>query len=243
MKSTLRNMVFVLLAITLAASTAVGIVYRVTTGPIDAAEQRKTIAALSRVLPPFDNNPAQQVTEVHSDGLPVCIYTATRAGQPAGYAVQTVTQQGYGGEIRMVVGFDAAGDVVDIEVLQHNETPGLGSKMTEEDNPLVTSFRGKNPGSMQLSVRKDGGEVDALTASTISSRAYIDAVARAYNALAPLLGSPSSASATDTADAATGATGSSSGKTDAATGATISATATADAATGATAAGREGGKQ
>lgn len=199
MKSTLRNMVFVLLAITLAASTAVGIVYRVTTDPIAAAEQRKKVAALSRVLPPFDNNPSQQVSEVESDGLPVWIYTATRAGEPVGYAVQTVTQRGYGGEIRMMVGFDAAGKVVGIEVLQHNETPGLGSKMTEEDNPLVTSFRGKNPGSMQLSVRKDGGEVDALTASTISSRAYIDAVARAYNALAPLLGSPST-------DAATGAT-------------------------------------
>jgi electron transport complex protein RnfG len=73
-------------------------------------------------------------------------------------------------------------------VLEHSETPGLGSKMTGEGNPLFASFEGKNPSAMQLKVKKDGGEVDALTAATITSRAYIDAVERAFKALPQQIG-------------------------------------------------------
>jgi electron transport complex protein RnfG len=70
---------------------------------------------------------------------------------------------------------------VDISVLQHKETPGLGTKMTEEK--FLVQFRGKNPGSFPLKVKKDGGQVDAITAATISSRAFCDALQRAYDAL------------------------------------------------------------
>jgi electron transport complex protein RnfG len=98
-----------------------------------------------------------------------------------------------------MVGFTPASEVYKIQVLEHSETPGLGSKMTEEGNPLFASFEGKNPEAMQLKVKKDGGEVDALTAATITSRAYIDAVARAYNALSEQTSSSS-------VEVATGAT-------------------------------------
>jgi electron transport complex protein RnfG len=82
-----------------------------------------------------------------------------------------------------MVGFEPYGKVRAVKVLSHNETPGLGSKMGDEGNVLFASFAGRNPSEMNLAVRKDGGDVDALTAATITSRAYVDAVARAFNAM------------------------------------------------------------
>ena len=66
--------------------------------------------------------------------------------------------------------------MLNVNVLEQNETPGLGTKMADEGNPLFASFEGRNPGEMKLAVKKDGGDVDALTAATISSRAYVDAI-------------------------------------------------------------------
>jgi electron transport complex protein RnfG len=94
--------------------------------------------------------------------------------------VQSFTNNGFSGLITLMVGFLPDGTIQGIEVLQHAETPGLGSKMTEEGNVLTVSFEGKNPADLKMSVRKDGGDIDALTASTITSRAYTDAVDRAY---------------------------------------------------------------
>ena len=71
---------------------------------------------------------------------------------------------------------------MNIEVLEQAETPGLGTNMTVADNALLLSFRGKQAADVNMTVKKDGGDVDALTAATISSRAYADAVARAYAA-------------------------------------------------------------
>ena len=88
----------------------------------------------------------------------------------------------------MMVGFDTEGRIINVNVLEQNETPGLGTKMCDEGNPLFESVRNKIPSQMKLAVRKDGGEVDALTAATISSRAYVDAIARAYEAYGQVSG-------------------------------------------------------
>jgi electron transport complex protein RnfG len=136
---------------------------------------------LGDVLPAFD---AVTPAETTLDGLQVVINTATSAtGEIVGYAVETVTQKGFSGEFRRMVGFEPDGNVRAVKVLSHNETPGLGSKMGDEGNVLFASFAGRNPAEMNLAVRKDGGDVDALTAATITSRAYVDAVARAFNAM------------------------------------------------------------
>ena len=197
MKSTLKNMVLVLLGITFVSSAAVGFIYRVTEEPIEQAKQANVKSALAEVLPAFDESVSQELV---LDELALTVHTATQQGQTVGYAVETATKNGFSGLIRMMVGFDAEGNVLNVKVLEHNETPGLGSKMADEGNPLLASFQGKNPASMKLSVRKDGGEVDALTAATISSRAYVDAVARAYNAYLQ-------ASGNEGTDVTTGATG------------------------------------
>ena len=91
-------------------------------------------------------------------------------------------------------GFLPDGSIYKIAVLEHQETPGLGDKMENQKSLDKTSglswssqFGGLNPGAVQLKVRKDNGEVDAITAATISSRAYCDAVQRAYDGLQTVL--------------------------------------------------------
>ncbi len=181
MKSSLKNMVLCLGCITLVSAAGLGYVYGLTKGPIEQAKKQKVTDALGRVLPEFAGEP--EVREMELDGMPIKVYTTA-----SGYAVETMTKSGFSGEVRLMVGFMPGGEVHNIEVLQQNETPGLGSKMADDDNPLVLSFRGKDPATMKLAVRKDGGDVDAITASTISSRAYIDAVARAQRAFAEVAG-------------------------------------------------------
>ena len=179
MKSTLLNMVSVLAGICLVASACVGAVYTITAEPIANAKAQATIDALNNVLPEFGENSAEEMTV---GGLPVVVYTASTAGDVVGYAVETMTKEGFGGVVRMMVGFLPSGEVNNVNVLEQAETPGLGTKMCDEGNPLVTSFKGKNPADMNMTVTKDGGDVQALTAATISSRAYVDAMSRAYEA-------------------------------------------------------------
>lgn len=136
-----------------------------------------------------------------------------------GYAVETASKNGFSGMIRMVVGFDATGRVLNVNVLEQNETPGLGTKMADEGNPLFASFEGRNPGEMKLAVKKDGGDVDALTAATISSRAYVDAMARAYAAYKQIAEGVAPA-ASDTASGATATGGDAAAAADSAAGAT-----------------------
>ncbi len=178
MESTLKNMVVVLLVITLAASAAVGLVYRATEAPIEAAKQAKTTAALAQVLPEFDGQPALQV--VATPGGDAIVYTAQKGEETVGYAVESLTGKGFGGQIKLMTGFTLSGQIIRIEVLGHSETPGLGDKIEPKKSDFSLQFEGKSPATLKMSVRKDGGEIDAITASTISSRAFIDAVNNAW---------------------------------------------------------------
>ncbi len=202
-------MVLVLGGISLIASAGVGYVYKITEEPIALAAEANTRAALAEVLPPFDSTQASQLV---LDEIPVVVHTAiTSDGQVVGYAVETATRKGFSGEFRLMVGFLPDGKVQRVRVLQHAETPGLGSKMTEDGNPLETSVVGRNPSEMNLAVTKDGGEVDALTAATITSRAYVDAVARAFNAI--MTGTPAAIKTGDEPiDTSTGASSQNAGK-------------------------------
>ena len=201
MKSTLVNMVSVLAGICLVASACVGAVYSITADPIAKAKAQATIDALNNVLPEFKQSTK---TELTIDDMPIAVYTATSGDEVVGYAVETMTKKGFGGVVRMMVGFLPSGKVNNVNVLEQTETPGLGTKMCDEGNPLVESFKGKNPGEMKMAVEKDEGEVQALTAATISSRAYVDAMSRAYEAYKAASGV--SAAAGEAADGTSGAT-------------------------------------
>ena len=177
MKSSLKNMVLVLFCITLISSACVGLVNMITVDPIAKAKEAAVKAALAAVLPEFDTTEKSEHT---ADELSIIAHKATKEGKVVGYAIETATKSGFSGMIKMMVGFDTKGTIININVLEQNETPGLGAKMTEEGNPLLASIKGKSASKFNFKVRKDGGEVDALTAATISSRAYAEAVARAY---------------------------------------------------------------
>jgi electron transport complex protein RnfG len=181
-ESTFKNMTFTLLTITLLSSACLGFVYSFTEGPINDAKNAKINNAISQVLPEFDNKPTAQKFEREVDGGILIFYPATKDGQPIGTAIQTFTKNGFSGQIDLMVGFLADGTIHGIEVIAHKETPGLGDKMESGKSDFSVQFKGKHPENFKLAVTKDGGNVDAITASTISSRAYCDAVQRAYDA-------------------------------------------------------------
>lgn len=184
MKSTLINMVAVLFTITLIASAGVGAVNMITVEPIAAAKAAATEAALGEVLPAFE---ATETTELTIDDMPIKVYTAKQGEEVVGYAVETMTKSGFSGVVKLMVGFLNDGTINNVNVLQQAETPGLGTKMCDEGNPLLAGVQGKEA-TGTFKVTKDGGEVDALTAATISSRAYLDAVNRACVAMMNMTG-------------------------------------------------------
>ncbi len=174
-------MILSLFGITLVASAGVAGVHEMTKEPIAEAQRVAVEMSLMAVLPEFDSSEKESLTV---DDLPIEVYTATKDGEVVGYAVQSCTKLGYSGLITLMVGVDTEGSLLGVSVLGHNETPGLGAKMVDEGNSLVTGVMGKNLTDIdRLRVRKDGGDVDALTGATITSRAYIDAIKRAYSAL------------------------------------------------------------
>lgn len=179
-ESTFLNMVLTLFVITLITSAGVGSVYEITKEPIARAQLAKKIAAIKTVVPDFDNNPIDEQYVLQTDAGPLMIYPAKKNGVIVATAVETFSPNGFGGEVRLMVGLLPDGSIHDIAVIQHKETPGLGDKMETAKSDFIRQFQGKNAGSFTLRVKKDGGDVDAITAATISSRAFCDAVERAY---------------------------------------------------------------
>ena len=175
-------MVLTLLIISFVASLALGYVYQFTKGPIEMAKVAKINDAIKAVVPACDNNPSAEVYKVALDKDSLNIYPAKKDGVLVGAAVETFTEKGFGGHISLIVGFLPDGTINDIAVISHHETPGLGDKMEKQKSNFSLQFMGKNPKDFKLLVKKDGGNVDAITASTVSSRAFCDAVTRAYNA-------------------------------------------------------------
>ena len=168
MKSTLVNMTAVLFGITLVASAGVGAVNMITAEPIAQAEQAAKVEALKVVLPPFDQTVPEALT---IDDMPITVYTATKGGQVAGYAVESMTKNGFGGAIDMMVGVDVSGAVTGVAIVSQSETASLGANCTRED--FRAQFTGKTG---TLSVSKDGGEIEALTGATVTSRAVTEGV-------------------------------------------------------------------
>lgn len=174
LSSSLKNMVLSLTFISLGMSAALSFVYIATKKPIEDSQKKAEIEALKNVLPAFDNDPTTEMKEI--DGL--VYYTATEGGKIVGVAVNTFTNKAFSGTFKIMVGFLPDGTIYKTAVLDQKETPGLGDKMKTE---WKDQFNNKNPSTFKLAVKKDGGQVDAITASTITSRAYCDAIQKAYD--------------------------------------------------------------
>lgn len=178
-ESNFGNMILTLLMVAAVAGLALGGVYVVTKEPIAKAKEAKLNRALRQVLPDFDSTQIQQL-EPDEGAEPLTFYSAFKEGEVVGTAVETYTNKGYSGRIDVMVGFDKDMTILNTAVLKHAETPGLGDKMSKEKSDWSDQFKNKNPEEFDLAVTKDGGDVDAITAATISSRAFCDAVERAY---------------------------------------------------------------
>lgn len=185
LKSSLLNMFLSLTIISLCAGAILATANMYTEGAIAQAKSAALEKAIKEVTPPFDNNPlADAYQAVTSDGDSLLLYPALKGGKFVGVAVESNSKQGFNGNIRIIVGFDEAGTIVNYSVLEHAETPGLGSKMQEwfRMDKNQQSVIGRSLSSSNLAVTKDGGDVDAITASTITSRAFLNAINRAYSA-------------------------------------------------------------
>lgn len=179
-ESTFINMVATLFFVTFSASAAVGYVYEITKEPKAAADLAKKINAIKKVVPEFTNNPIEEEYTIAADEGVLTCYSAKKNDELVGTAIETFTNQGFTGTIKLIVGLLPDGTIHDIVVLEHKETPGLGDKIDKKKSDFSKQFKGKNPSKFKLSVTKDDGDVDAITAATISSRAYCDAVQRVY---------------------------------------------------------------
>jgi Na+-translocating ferredoxin:NAD+ oxidoreductase subunit G len=181
-ESTFLNMVLTLLVVTAVASFTLASVYNLTKEPILQAREAARQAAIALVIPEFDElQMLRMMPSTGSDSLEFNL--GFKEGELVGIAVATYTAMGYSGRIRAMVGFDPEGTIIDVVHLEHAETPGLGDKIEKAKSDWSNQFRGFNPGEKNLKVTADGGDVDAITAATITSRAYSDAINRAYQTL------------------------------------------------------------
>ena len=175
-QSSFKNMTICLFVICLVCSALLAGVYALTAEPIAAAAAAKNEAAIKEVLPESAVT-IEEVRTVDMDGQKYEYNLAyDEQGNTVGCAIN-VAPVGFGGPIAIKVGFDANGVIWNTKVLSQAETPGLGAKCTEAS--FSDQFKGFNPAQKRLSVKKDGGDVDAITASTITSRAYADGLATA----------------------------------------------------------------
>lgn len=182
LKSNFINMVLVLTGITILAGFTLASVYKLTKHPITNSQIMKRQEAIREVLPPYD----------HFDSIPIEMNNGVETTKVfkaydknnsiVGAAVESTSNNGYKGHIDIIVGFNKKGVIVNYIVLEQTETPGLGSKMVNwfKTNNAKQSIIGKDASKAHLNIRVDGGEIDAITAATISSRAFLFAVRNAY---------------------------------------------------------------
>ena len=173
-ESTLKNMLIALMVITIVSGGVLGFVYGLTKPAIDQVEANKNLKAINEVLK-SDVEIVKTETKDIDDLTYNLAYDAE--GNFIGAAIKTYSKNGFGGKIELMVGMLANGIINKVSVLSQAETPGLGANMVNDK--FKGQFDGKNPATFKLMVKKDGGDVDAITAATISSRAVSEAIKKA----------------------------------------------------------------
>lgn len=174
------RLVLVLTLITAGAGLVLSLVESVTREPIAEQRRLETLRALRAVLPPSDNAPDEDTVDLvvgqdkRGRDMIRTFYRGRQKDLLTGIAFKVVAPDGYSGNINIMVGIDPGGTVAGIEILSHNETPGLGDKI--ELPAFKEIFAGKNLTNADWRVKKDGGEFDQITGATISPRAIVGAV-------------------------------------------------------------------
>ncbi len=176
-QSSFKNMVLCLFVICLVCSSLLAGVNALTFDSIAKVQADKINNTIAKVVPEFDGAPVLDTVAV--DGKEYSYYTVSRDGAVVAYAINA-SASGFGGAIQLMVGVTADRLIYNTSVLSQAETPGLGAKCTEP--AFAEQFKGFDPAVKVLKVRKDRGDIDAITASTITSRAYCEAVKNALAA-------------------------------------------------------------
>jgi len=174
------NHALVLGGFSLAATLLLAVANALTQEPIAESAREDLRRSLEQVIPAsnHDNNPAADTVVLKADGRDVLVYRARKGGQVSGVAFE-VSQRGYSGSIRVLLGIDADGQLTGVRVLQHTETPGLGDKIEVNRSDWITRFTGLslgNPPDAQWAVKKDGGPFDQFAGATITPRAVVNAI-------------------------------------------------------------------
>ena len=185
LESSLLNMTLVLTLVAVVMGGILAFVNHLTEGPIQEQKDKALADGIKAVM--VCNylvvaEPVEVKQTVDGKEHTFIIYNVKDAqGKDLGAAVQSVTM-GFGGDLKVLVGFDPEGSILGYTLLEHAETPGLGAKADQWfQRGQKGDIIGKSPAE-PLTVSKDGGQVDAITASTITSRAFLKAVNNAYNA-------------------------------------------------------------
>lgn len=179
-------MVLVLVGVALITGGILAYVNHITEAPIKLQAEKTLADGIKAVMGGVQLSVAENDTIKQTikgkEAVFVIHKTVDSNKQDLGVAVESTTD-GFGGDLKVLVGFDKDGNILGYTILQHAETPGLGAKADkwfQKDGK--GSIIGKNPNKYNLTVKKDGGDIDAITASTITSRAFLLAVTQAYNA-------------------------------------------------------------
>lgn len=186
LESSITNMVLVLVGVALITGGILAYVNHITEAPIKLQAEKTLADGIKAVMGGVQLSVAENDTIKQTikgkEAVFVIHKTVDSNKQDLGVAVESTTR-GFGGDLKGLVGFDKDGNILGYTILQHAETPGLGAKADkwfQKDGK--GSIIGKNPHKDNLTVKKDGGDIDAITASTITSRAFLLAVTQAYNA-------------------------------------------------------------
>lgn len=186
LESSITNMVLVLVGVALITGGILAYVNHITEAPIKLQAEKTLADGIKAVMGGVQLSVAENDTIKQTikgkETVFVIHKTVDSNKQDLGVAVESTTG-GFGGDLKVLVGFDKDGNILGYTILQHAETPGLGAKadkwfQKEGKGDII----GKNPNKDNLTVKKDGGDIDAITASTITSRAFLLAVTQAYNA-------------------------------------------------------------
>lgn len=181
----MKNILKLVAALTVICTVCTAIlaaVNAVTKEPIAQSQAKRIREAAQKVLPAGAE--PLTVTRVINGTTNTCFVAKNAAGAVTAVAVQGTAEKGYGGPITLMVGIAADGTLINYEVTQQTETPGLGTKITDPDGPFAKSLLASKGTPRHINtttwkVTRDGGDIDAVTAATISSRAALEALRNA----------------------------------------------------------------
>lgn len=188
----MRDMIkpsFVLFLVCLVVTAALALTYNITKETIearaasDAESARKEVLADADSFSQLDEGQVESIIESNPElNLIKEVFQGIKADKVTGY-VFSVTNKGYGGEIDIIVGIDAAGTITGVKVAEHSETPGLGSKAT--DQAFLSQLTGIAPEGTLNVVKNKGSDKDedivAVSGATISSKAIVEATQAALD--------------------------------------------------------------